>query len=98
MQAKQIYSKNVEIERTVDEMLYSVLNYPLTIESRVNEDLVKTVKQYYYWYFYQSFLRMITNSLTALKDRFCASSQSSDAVFDVRVVLRNNALLLRPST
>lgn len=59
--------------------------------------MVKTVKQYYYWCFYQSFFKMTTNSLIVLRDKLNITADNKNAVFEIKVVLRNNTLLLRPS-
>lgn len=55
--AEILISKNVEIERSVDDLLQTAISYQIDpsidpIDSRA----AKLVKQYYFWYFYQALL------------------------------------------
>ena len=76
--AEVLISKNVEIERSVDDLLHTAIGYSLDpsvdpIDSRA----AKLVKQYYFWYFYQALLNSTQQSLNKMKDRICGKRSSS---------------------
>jgi dynein heavy chain len=50
-------SKNIEVERAVDDLLTTILLYPLDphVDPVIPEE-TKRIKKYYFWYFYQALL------------------------------------------
>ena len=67
-----LLSKNVEVERAVDDLLQTILLYPLDphVDPVVPEE-TKKIKRYYFFYFYQALLNSTQNSLNAMKYRVC---------------------------
>lgn len=67
-----LVSKNVEVEHAVDDLLYTILKYPLDphVEPVFQEE-TKRIKRYYFWYLYQALLSATQNSLNAMKHRVC---------------------------
>jgi len=64
-QAELLMSKNIEIERAVDDLLACVMNYPLDPHIHkvdVIPKAAKTIKGYYFWYLYQALLNSTQNS------------------------------------
>jgi len=46
-------SKNQEVERAVDDLLYIIVRYPLDPNiDPVNPEDSKKIKKYYFWYLY----------------------------------------------
>lgn len=65
-------SKNVEVERAVDDLLSTIQLYPLDPHVEpISADEVKKIKKYYFWYFYMALLNSTQNSLNAMKYRVC---------------------------
>jgi dynein heavy chain len=56
-ETNKLISKNLEVERSVDDLIQTILLYPLDphVEG-VNADQTKKIKRYYFWYFYQALL------------------------------------------
>jgi len=71
-------SKNLEVERAVDDLLYIIVNYPLdpNIDPVSSEDS-KKIKRYYFWYLYQALLNATQNSLNSMKFRICGKRQAA---------------------
>jgi dynein heavy chain len=65
-------SKNVEVERAVDDLLQTILLYPLDphVDPVIPEE-TRRIKRYYFWYFYQALLNSTQNSLNSMKYRVC---------------------------
>ena len=65
-------SKNVEVERAVDDLLQVILQYQLDphVDPVLSEE-TKRIKRYYFWYLYQALLNSTQNSLNAMKYRVC---------------------------
>ena len=65
-------SKNIEVERAVDDLLQTIRSYPLDqhVEG-VNKEEVHKLKKYYNWTMYQALLHCTKNSLNAMKERVC---------------------------
>jgi dynein heavy chain, axonemal len=107
IQSKTDYlmSKNVEVERAVDDLLQTILLYPL--DPQVNPVLpeeTRRIKRYYFWYLYQALLNSTQNSLNAMKYRICGrreEGQQSTAqlkpFFEVAVQLDGQNVRLNPS-
>lgn len=100
--AEILISKNVEIERSVDDLLQTAISYQIDpsidpIDSRA----AKLVKQYYFWYFYQALLNSTQQSLNKMKDRVCGKRSSSQIeqkpFFQVHVMLIEGQVQLKPS-
>lgn len=67
-----LISKNLEVERAVDDLLQTIILYPL--DSHVDPILpeeTRRIKRYYFWYLYQALLNSTQNSLNAMKYRVC---------------------------
>lgn len=48
-----LISKNVEVERAVDDLLTTIITYPLDPHvEKVQSEETKRIKRYYFWYFY----------------------------------------------
>lgn len=65
-------SKNIEVERAVDDLLQTIKSYPLDqhVEPINPEEVIK-LKKYYNWTMYQALLHCTKNSLNAMKERVC---------------------------
>jgi len=52
-----LMSKNIEVERAVDDLLQTILLYPLDphVDPVIPEE-TRRIKRYYFWYFYQALL------------------------------------------
>jgi len=72
-----LISKNIEIERAVDDLLATINYYHLDphVEPVLPEE-TKRIKRYYFWYFYQALLNSTQNSLNAMKYRVCGKKTS----------------------
>ena len=70
-------SKNLEVERAIDDLLLTILNYNLDprIEA-VKAEETKKIKRYYFWYLYNALLHATQNSLNSMKHRVCGSVRS----------------------
>jgi dynein heavy chain len=65
-------SKNLEVERAVDDLLLTILTYPLDPHvDPISQEDAKRIKRYYFWYLYQALLNATQNSLNAMKFRIC---------------------------
>ena len=100
--AEVLISKNIEIERSVDDLLQAVINYKLDpAVNAINPRAAKLVKQYYFWYFYQALLNSTQKSLNLMKDRICGKrsdmSKQQKPFFNVQVALEDGEVRLRPS-
>ena len=100
--AEILISKNIEIERSVDDLLQAVINYKLDPSIPViNVKAAKLVKQYYFWYFYQALLNSTQKSLNLMKDRICGkrndNTKQQKPFFNVQVALEDNEVHLKPS-
>jgi dynein heavy chain len=73
-------SKNVEIERSVDDLLLIIINYSLDprVDS-VKAEEVKRIKRYYFWYLYNALLHATQNSLNAMKYRVCGIKSTGNS-------------------
>ncbi|KAL4479549.1 hypothetical protein ABPG72_018535, partial [Tetrahymena utriculariae] len=98
-------SKNVEVERAVDDLLQIITVYPLDphVEPVFPEES-KRIKRYYFWYFYQALLNSTQNSLNAMKFRVCGKKplgtnalQNLKPFFQVEVQLLGDKVTLSPS-
>jgi dynein heavy chain len=50
-------SKNLEVERAVDDLLLTILSYPLDPHvDPISQEDAKRIKRYYFWYLYQALL------------------------------------------
>lgn len=105
-QAELLMSKNIEIERAVDDLLACVMNYPLDPHIHkvdVIPKAAKTIKGYYFWYLYQALLNSTQNSLNAMKNRVCGKRSTGDKqhqlkpFFEVDVKLEDGVVKLDPS-
>ncbi len=100
--AEILISKNTEIERSVDDLLHTVINYKLdqTVDP-IDTRAAKLVKQYYFWYFYQALLNSTQRSLNQMKNRICGkrkdSSKKQMPFFEVNVTLEDGEVKLVPS-
>jgi dynein heavy chain len=67
-----LVSKNIEVERAVDDLLATIKNYPKDqhVEDINLEEIIK-LKKYYNWTMYQALLHCTKNSLNAMKERVC---------------------------
>jgi len=99
-------SKNIEIERAVDDLLACVMNYPLDPHIHkvdVIPKAAKTIKGYYFWYLYQALLNSTQNSLNAMKNRVCGKRSTGEKqqqlkpFFEVDVKLEDGIVKLDPS-
>jgi dynein heavy chain len=94
-------SKNVEVERAVDDLIQTILNYPLDVRiDPVKSDETKRIKKFYFWYLYQALLNATQNSLNAMKYRVCGNkgqSQQLSPFFEVDVQLSGSEVRLNPS-
>ncbi len=99
-----LVSKNVEVEHAVDDLLYTILKYPLDphVEPVFQEE-TKRIKRYYFWYLYQALLSATQNSLNAMKHRVCGkplnASQTTQAkpFFEIYLQLDLKKVKLNPS-
>lgn len=96
-------SKNLEIERAIDDLLLTIIHYSLDprIEP-VKSDETKKIKRYYFWYLYNALLHATQNSLNSMKYRVCGSSKSGsnsklNPFFEVDVQLSGTEVRLNPS-
>lgn len=65
-------SKNIEVERAVDDLLQTIESYPLDQHVEpISQEEVKKLKKYYNWTMYQALLHCTKNSLNAMKERVC---------------------------
>jgi dynein heavy chain len=98
-QAELLISKNLEIERSVDDLLTCVAQYPLdsNIED-IDMHAIRIVKQYYFWYFYQALLNATQTSLDMMKARICGSrGAAGSSFFEVNLVLEDDEIRMVPS-
>jgi dynein heavy chain len=99
-----LVSKNVEVEHAVDDLLYTILKYPLDphVEPVFQEE-TKRIKRYYFWYLYQALLSATQNSLNAMKYRVCGVKQAGDKsvgtkpFFEIYLQLDLKKVKLNPS-
>ena len=104
-QADYLMSKNIEIERAVDDLLETVMKYPLENENNegVDQKAAQKIKGYYFWYLYQALLNSTQNSLTAMKNRICGKRVGNELTvslkpfFEVNIKLENKTVTLAPS-
>ena len=102
-------SKNIEVERAVDDLLDTVMEYKLESENGegVDQKAAQKIKGYYFWYLYQALLKSTQNSLTAMKTRICTNNNSKKSsgkhsgveekpIFVVNVRLENKQVTLSP--
>lgn len=96
-------SKNVEIERSVDDLLLIIINYQLDPRiDPVKSEEVKRIKKYYFFYLYNALLNATQNSLNSMKHRVCGNSKLGANVklnpfFEVDVQLSGQEVQLNPS-
>ena len=95
-------SKNVEVERAVDDLVQTILSYPLDVRiDPVKSEETKKIKRYYFWYLYQALLNATQNSLNSMKYRVCGNKsnqqQKLNPFFEVDVQLSGNEVRLNPS-
>lgn len=88
-------SKNVEIERAVDDLIQTISLYPLDVRiDPVKGEEIKKIKRYYFWYLYQALLNATQNSLNSMKYRVCgnkgSTQQKLNPFFEVDVQLSGN--------
>ena len=73
-QTQYLVSKNIEVERAVDDLLETIKSYPLDQHvDPINPNEITTLKKYYNWTMYQALLHCTKNSLNAMKDRVCGT-------------------------
>lgn len=110
-QAMFLISKNIEIERAVDDLIDTVRSYKLEGESNggVDQKVAQKIKGYYFWYLYQALLNSTQNSLTAMKNRICGkriagsnpneseSKNSLKPFFEVNILLKDKKVVLFPA-
>jgi dynein heavy chain len=97
-QTALLVSKNIEVERAVDDLLTTICAYPLDSHvAAVNTEEVTKLKKYYNWTMYQALLHCTKNSLNAMKDRVCGKrvkgmpmSSHMSPFFEVLVQLEEN--------
>lgn len=74
-------SKNIEVERAVDDLLATISSYPLDQHvDQINQEEVIKLKKYYNWTMYQALLHCTKNSLNAMKERVCGKRVKGVAV------------------
>lgn len=104
-QATYLISKNIEIERAVDDLLETVMKYPLETDDneKVDQKALLKIKGYYFWYLYQALLNATQNSLISMKKRICGErSKSSNQVklkpfFEVNIRLESKEITFSPT-
>ena len=95
-------SKNLEIERAIDDLLLTIINYNLDprVEAVKSEE-TKKIKRYYFWYLYNALLHATQNSLNSMKYRVCGSSKAGSSklnpFFEVDIQLSGTEVRLNPS-
>ena len=100
-----LMGKNVEVEHAVDDLLQTILLYPLDPHvDQVSTEETKRIKRYYIWYLYQALLNSTQNSLNAMKYRICGrrggvqnSEQQLKPFFEVDIKLEGHDVKLQPS-
>lgn len=102
-----LMSKNVEVERAVDDLIQTINSYPLDkhLLETINDEETKRIKKYYFWYLYQALLNSTQNSLNAMKYRVCGSrpggqlqtQQQLKPFFEVYVQLDGQKVELNPN-
>lgn len=96
-------SKNLEVERSVDDLLLIIINYQLDPRiDPVKSEEVKRIKKYYFFYLYNALLNATQNSLNSMKHRVCGSNKSGanaklNPFFEVDVQLSGQEVQLNPS-
>ncbi|KAL4465245.1 hypothetical protein ABPG74_001959 [Tetrahymena malaccensis] len=98
-------SKNVEVERAVDDLLQTIMAYPLDPHvDPVFPEEYKRIKRYYFWYFYQALLNSTQTSLNCLKHSVCGKKvlgtntlPNLKPFFQVEVQLIGDQVTLSPS-
>ena len=88
-------SKNVEVERAVDDLIQTISLYPLDVRiDPVKGEEIKKIKRYYFWYLYQALLNATQNSLNSMKYRVCgnkgSTQQKLNPFFEVDVQISGN--------
>jgi dynein heavy chain len=96
-----LMSKNVEVERSVDDLLQTIILYPLDPHvDQVSSDETKRIKSYYIWYLYQALLNSTQNSLNRMKHRVCGKKGQSTVdlrpFFEIDIKLHNSRVVLSP--
>ena len=67
-----LVSKNIEVERAVDDLLQTIISYQLDPHvEQINPEEIQKLKKYYNWTMYQALLHSTKNSLNAMKERVC---------------------------
>ena len=97
-QTEQLTSKNIEVERAVDDLLQTIKSYPLDQHvEKINPEEIIKLKKYYNWTMYQALLHATKNSLNAMKERVCGKRVKGSAImpkqsafFEVTVQLVDN--------
>ncbi|CAG9316033.1 unnamed protein product [Blepharisma stoltei] len=80
-QTEFLMSKNIEVERAVDDLLQTIKSYPLDQHVEpINQDEVVKLKKYYNWTMYQALLHCTKNSLNAMKERVCGKKARGAAI------------------
>ena len=95
-------SKNLEIERAIDDLLLTILNYYLDPRiDQVKAEETRKIKRYYFWYLYNALLHATQNSLNSMKYRICGGKTGSNTklnpFFEVEIQLSGNEVRLNPS-
>lgn len=103
-QAELLMSKNIEIERAVDDLLQTIVKYPLdqNLSDGVDRKAAKTIKGFYFWFLYQALLNSTQHSLNAMKTRVCGKRMVGDnddlkPFFEVDVKLEGDEVSLDPT-
>ena len=102
---KFLMSKNLEVEKAVDDLLQTIMSYPLDAHvDPVSKEEAKNIKNYYIWYLYQALLNSTQNSLNAMKYRVvgrrgqgAANQPQLKPFFEVDVQLNGTVVSLNPS-
>ena len=100
-----LISKNIEIERAVDDLLETVSKYKFDSDgpegkgdnrdsnNRVDQKATQTIKSYYFWYLYQALLNSTQNSLTAMKNRICGKRVGNETTVSLKPFFEVNIKL-----
>lgn len=65
-------SKNVEVERAVEDLLQVIRDYKLDPHvDYADPNETNRIKRYYFWYLYQALLNSTQHSLNEMKYRVC---------------------------
>ncbi|CAK9086371.1 Dynein gamma chain [Durusdinium trenchii] len=97
-----LVAKNQETEEAVNDMLGTIVAFPLDPHVRgISESEIIKVKAHYNWSMYQSLLAATKRSLHKVKERLAARKQSDGSplppIFEVELQLNGLGVCLQPS-